>query len=151
MEFKSSCLRVAAAACAWLFACGLATAQPVTIARDTALHAEPNPGAPAIAQLKQGDKAEQIGRQGAWVNVQSGSAAGWLYSFNVTYPAGPAPAGGAVAPGRRAITATIGIRGLEAEDLRRATLDSRQLELLDAYAASRQEAEAAAKRSGLIE
>lgn len=152
MGTKSSRLSLFAAMCAGLLAWGAAVAQPVTIARDSSLHAEPQTGAAVVARLKQGESAEQIGRQGAWVNVKSASGTGWLFSFNVTYGPGAAPAagGGAAAmPERRAVTSTIGIRGLEAEDLRQARFDETQLNLLDKHAVSKQDAQAAAHGSGL--
>lgn len=137
--------------CAWFLACGLAAAQQVTISRDSSLHAEPNAGAAVVAQLKQGATAEQIGKQGAWVNVKSASGTGWLYSFNVTYPAGPGAASGGsgAASARRSVTSTIGIRGLEAEDLKKATFDANQLNSLDSFATTKQDAESAARGSGL--
>ncbi len=152
MDMKSFRPHLFTGACVWFLACGLVAAQQVTIARDASLHAEPNAGAAAVGKLRQGEKAEQIGKQGAWVNVKAAAGTGWLYSFNVTYATSSAPGSGggaAATPERRAVIATIGIRGLEEEDLRRASFDGRQMDLLDGFAATRQAAEAAAARSGL--
>lgn len=138
--------------CAWFLACGLAAAQQVTISRDSSLHAEPNADAPVVAQIKQGTPAQQIGKQGAWVNVKTGSGTGWVYSFNVAYAAtGPASAAGSGGGGARrgGVTSTIGIRGLEAEDLKKATFDANQLNSLDSFATTKQDAESAARGSGL--
>lgn len=124
------------------FPCGIASAQQVTISRDSPLHADPKADAPAVGQLKQGSSAEVIGKQGAWVNVKSAAGTGWTYSFNVSYAAGGA--GPAVAtPTRKGVQSTIGIRGLEEEDLKAAKFDGKQLDALDAFATGAEGAEPA--------
>lgn len=129
----SDCLRALAGAT--LFSSTLAFAQQqVTVARDSTLHAEPSASAPAVTQLKQGTPAEVLGRQGTWVNVRAGSASGWMFSFNVTYPSSGGVAGTAAAPRRPVTNATIGIRGLEKDDLKNATFDASQLDALDGFA-----------------
>ena len=133
-----------------------AAAESVTIGRDSPLLESPAAGAAVVAQLPQGTAAELIGRQGAWVNVKAAAGTGWVMSFNVRFgsaQSGSAPSGGSglgqlFAP-KRTTTATIGIRGLEAEDLKSARVDVQQLRLLDQYAAGRAEAEEAARASGL--
>lgn len=141
-----------------LCATRLATAaESVVIGRDSHLLESPAAGAAVVAQLPQGTAAELIGRQGAWVNVKTAAGTGWVMSFNVRYGAaqsGSSASGGSglgqlFAPRRTTTTATIGIRGLEAEDLKRARVNTRQLRLLDRYAAGRAEAEEAAQASGL--
>ena len=134
MSDKPFALALRTTICAGLFVSGLAAAQQVTIARDSTLHAEPKADAAAVAQLKQGASAEVIGRQGAWVNVKTGSGTGWMYSFNVSYGAGGAPAAPAATTQRKPATSTIGIRGLEKEDLKNATFDANQLDALDSFA-----------------
>jgi hypothetical protein len=47
------------------------------------------------------------------------------------------------------VTATIGIRGLDEEDLKQARFDGRQMQELDGYAASREQAETHAGEAGL--
>ena len=131
-----------------------AAASQMTIGTTSALLAEPRADAPVVAQLKQGMTAEQIGKQGMFLNVKTPAGTGWVYSFNVRYPAtGAAGAGGAAGgpnfSGRVNVAATIGIRGLSAEDLRRTSTDSEQLRLLESDAANTQDAEAAAAASGL--
>lgn len=121
-------------AAATLFVAAGAFAQQVTISRDSTLHAEPKADAPAVAQLKQGASAEVVGRQGAWVNVKTASGSGWMFAFNVTYPATAGAAPAASGSRRPPTSATIGIRGLEKEDLKNATFDSKQLDALDSFA-----------------
>ena len=91
--------------------------------------------------------------------MNSPDASGWLFSFNVRFPAQTAAEGdsaagsalGRVFGPRRSptVTSTIGIRGLEEEDLRQARFDAAQMRLLDEYAASKPAAEERARGSGL--
>ena len=129
--FSFSLRALAAAA---MFISAAVGAQQVTISRDSTLHAEPKAGAAAVAQLKQGATGEVIGRQGAWVNVKTASGTGWMFAFNVTYPStgGGAPAGSA--SHKPSTTPTMGIRGLEKEDMKNATFDGKQLDALDGFA-----------------
>src|SRR5688572_5909481 len=144
------------AGCLLAFGGGHASAQEqAVLERDAALLTEPRNGAPVVAQLKQGASGEVIARKGAWVNLRTPSGSGWLFSFNVRFqapgtagaPAARAPA--PVASGPRRVTATIGIRGLDEEDMRQARFDASQMRLLDQYAASKQDAANAARDSGL--
>ena len=138
--------------------CGQASAQEqAVLERDAALLTEPRSGAAVVAQLKQGTSAEVIARKGAWVNLTTASGTGWLFSFNVRFlaPGSAPPTAGSKppvvatpAPPRR-VTATIGIRGLDEEDMKGARFDAAQMRLLDQYAASRQDAANAARDSGL--
>jgi hypothetical protein len=147
------------ACCVLAVWCGQASAQEqAVLERDAALLTEPRNGAPVVAQLKQGTSAEVIARKGAWVNLKTAAGTGWLFSFNVRFQApgsaaAPASAGArpptTVATQPRRVTATIGIRGLDAEDLKAAHYDEAQMRLLDGYAASKQDAEARASSSGL--
>lgn len=131
-----------------------AAAQQVTLERDSPLYAEPRLDAGQTAQLKQGATGEVIGKQAGWLNLKTTAGTGWLYSFNVRFPSQKAGEGAATGPvfGPRrnvSVTSTIGIRGLEEEDLRQARFDAGQMQLLDGYVASRQAAEDAARAAGL--
>ena len=144
------------ACCLFAVGCGQASAQEqAVLERDAALLTEPRNGAPVVAQLKQGTSGEVIARKGAWVNLRTASGTGWLFSFNVRFqaPGSSAPSAGArppvVATQPRRVTATIGIRGLDEEDMKGARFDAAQMRLLDQYAASRQDAANAARESGL--
>jgi hypothetical protein len=139
----------------WLLVlgCGQAAAQQqqAVLERDAQLLAEPRNGAAVVATLKQGASGEVIARKGAWVNLKTPAGTGWLFSFNVRFQEAGAPAARApAAPARRGpVTATIGIRGLDAEDMRGARFDAAQMGLLDQYATSKQDSEKAARASGL--
>jgi hypothetical protein len=149
----------------WLVTALLATvavvafAEPVTVERDSVLRAEPRTDSGVAGNLAKGATGDAVARQGAWVQVKSGTVTGWLYSFNVRFGAvnpGSSSAGGGSALGRVFgprqqvnVTATIGIRGLEEEDLKQAHFDEGQMRQLEGYAATRDQAAAQAGKSGL--
>jgi hypothetical protein len=132
-------------------------AEPVVVERASVLRSEPRVDAAALGELPQGSTGEAVGRQGAWVQIRSGAVTGWLYSFNVRFGA-PAQGGdgaGAVlgrifSPRQRpSVTSTIGIRGLDEEDLKQAQFDAAQIRQLDSFAASRGDAQSHAGAAGL--
>ena len=132
-------------------------AEQVTLERDTAMYAEPRIDSAQVAQLRQGSAAEVIGKNGAWLNLKTAAATGWLLSFNVRFPSQPQESAGGSSIGRvfaprrtsPMVTSTIGIRGLEKEDLRQASFSPDQMRQLDQYGASRDAAQAQARDSGL--
>jgi Bacterial SH3 domain len=137
---------------------GAALAEPVTLERDSVLRAEPRADSAAVTNLARGATGEAVARQGAWVQIKSGAATGWLYSFNVRFGAveGAGGAGSGSVLGRLfgprervSVTSTIGIRGLDEEDLKQARFDGSQLQALDGFAATREQAEAHAGSAGL--
>lgn len=138
----------------------VAAAEPVTVERDSVLRAEPRTDAGVAGNLAKGATGDAVARQGAWVQVKSGAVTGWLYSFNVRFGAVTAGSGSGSGAGSALgrvfgprqqvnVTATIGIRGLEEEDLKQAHFDEAQMQQLDGYAASREQAAARAGKSGL--
>src|SRR5262245_36218770 len=78
-----------------------AAAQQGTLERDSPLYAEPRLDAPQAAQLKQGASGEVVGKQGGWINLKTPTATGWLFSFNVRFPAQKADGGVSGAGPRR--------------------------------------------------
>lgn len=145
-----------AAACVALTAVA-AHGEQVTIERDTQLRAEPSLSAQGLATLKQGSRAELLDKRGVWVNVKSGNAAGWIFSFNVRYGERRAESAGDgfAAAGRMAtrqqpsVVSTIGIRGLTEEDLQKASFNPAELRVLDGYMISKEAAEQQARTRGL--
>ena len=139
---------------------GAVLAEPVTMERDSVVYAEPRAGAGVAGNLGKGAAAETVTRQGGWLQVKAGEVTGWVYSFNVRFGAVGAGSGegsGAgsalgriFAPRQRVnVTATIGIRGLEEEDLKQARFDEAQMRQLDGFAATREQAAARAASTGL--
>lgn len=144
---------------------GLASAgaaEQVTVERESQLYAEPRLDAPQIQVLAPGTVAEVAEKSGAWLNVRTPGASGWVFSFNVRFNIKPSDAApGSPGTGESAIgrifgpqrgvnvTSTIGVRGLDSEDLRQAHFNAEQMRLLDGYASSKDSAEESARAKGL--
>jgi hypothetical protein len=138
-----------------------ASAQQVTVEREGPLYAEARTDSSVVTTLQQGVTGSVVGKKGAWLNLKTDAASGWLFSFNVRFAssqsAAPSASGGdgnvigrLVGPRRQVnVTSTMGLRGLEAEDLKQAQLDAGQLKLLDQYAATKRDAESKAQAAGL--
>ncbi len=134
-----------------------AAAQQFALERDSPLYAEPRLDSTQVAQLKQGAGGEVVGKQGAWINVKTTAGSGWLFSFNVRFQArgdtgdtGASAGSRGLGPRERVrITSTIGIRGLEEEDLKQASFNAAQMKLLDGYVATKEAAEERARGAGL--
>jgi hypothetical protein len=148
-----------AALAAGLLAAAPAAAQKVTVEQNTPLYSEPRMESSQVAQLQQGTTGEVIGKQGVWLNLKTAAGTGWLFSFSVRFESqaaegssGTGSALGRVFAPRRSnvsVTSTIGVRGIEEEDLKGATFDAQQMKLLDGYAASKEAAEKGARGAGL--
>lgn len=157
MERALPALRMMLAAV--VLAAAPAAAQQVTLERDSPLYAEPRLDASQVTQLKLGATGEVIGKQGAWLNLKTPGGNGWLFSFNVRFQsqqAGAGDSGAGSAAGRLfgprrsvSVTSTIGIRGIEEEDLKQASFNADQMKLLDGYVATSQAAERRARATGL--
>ena len=133
-----------------------AGAEPVTVERDSVLRSEPRTEATELSDLPNKSTGEAVTRQGAWVQIKSGTVSGWLYSFNLRFTtAASADSSGSVlgrvfGPRQRiSVTSTIGIRGLDEEDLKQARFDGGQMQQLDGFAATREQAQAYAGEAGL--
>jgi len=145
-----------------LFVTPAGAAEQVTVERESQLYAEPNLDSAKGEALAQGTLAEVIGKSGAWLNVKTPEATGWVFSFNVRFivkgsdatPASSGSGGSAIGrifgPGRGVdVTSTIGVRGLDTEDLKQAQFSAEQIKLLDGYVVAKDAAEEAARGKGL--
>lgn len=156
---KPPCRSLLAALAAMLLAAGPAAAQKVTVEQNTPLYSEPRMESSQVAQLQQGTAGEVIGKQGVWLNLKTAAGTGWLFSFSVRFESQGAEGssgsgsvlGRVFAPRRSSpsVTSTIGVRGIEEEDLKGATFDAQQMKLLDSYATSKEAAEKSARAAGL--
>lgn len=144
-----------------LGAASVHAAEQAMIERESRLYAEPRLDAAEVAVAAPGTIAEVLGKGGAWLNVKTPAATGWLFSFNVRFIVKPSsgagsPGGGDSATGRVFgprrgvnVTSTIGVRGLDKEDLRQARFNAGQMQQLDGFVASKQAAEESARAKGL--
>jgi hypothetical protein len=158
MSVKPLLCSLLAALAAGLLAAGPAAAQKVTVEQNTPLYSEPRMESSQVAQLQQGTAGEVIGKQGVWLNLKTAAGTGWLFSFSVRFESqsaegssGTGSALGRVFAPRRgpSVTSTIGVRGIEEEDLKGATFDAQQMKLLDSYVTSKEAAEKSARSAGL--
>jgi hypothetical protein len=134
-------------------------AEPGYATRELELRAEPVSGAPVTGKVEKGGRFEIVGERKAWSQVKSGGLTGWALSFYVM-KGEPAPE---VRVGRRLsglfslgterraeTTATIGIRGLDEEQLMAAQYNEQELKRLEAHGVPRKEGEAFAQRGQLV-
>ena len=133
--------------------------EPGYATREIALRAEPVAGASVTATLAKGEKFEITGEQKAWVQVKSGERSGWTLLFYVMK--GDPPQG--VTAGRTMselwnlgtdrdkgqITSTIGIRGIDEEQLKAAHFDAEELRRLESLGLSKEAGDAFAREGAL--
>lgn len=139
-------------ALAWAGETGYAT-------REIELRAQPVAGAAIAGKVPAGQKFEIVGEEKAWVRVQAGAVSGWTLLF---YVMKGEPAQG-VSAGRTAselwnlgtdrnkgqITATIGVRGIDEEQLKAAHFNAEELKRLEGMGVGRDAGDAFAQEAGL--
>ena len=136
-------------------------AQQVTLERDSPLYAEPRLDAAQVTQLKLGATGEVIGKQGAWLNLKtagrqpagcSRSTCAFRARRRTAGDSGAGSAAGRLFGPRRnvSVTSTIGIRGIEEEDLKQASFNAGQMKLLESYAATQAGGRAAARAARVL-
>jgi len=126
--------------------------------RELELRAQPLSGAPVTAKLAKHTKFEILAEQKAWSQVKAADTTGWTLTFYVL-KGEPAPQ---VSTGRRLselfslgterrpeTTATIGVRGLDEEQLKSAQFNEQELKRLEALGVPKSEGEAFARRAQL--
>lgn len=102
-------------------------------------------------------------RRGAWANVETGGKTGWVRVLNLRLEPGVAGTGGArpsggsgnplslLQTGSSGRTVTTGVKGMDEEDIRNATPDYAELELLGTLAVQADDARANALKNSLKE
>ncbi len=133
---------------------------------DTPLHTAPLYSARSTATVRANTQVEVISSQGLWLHVKlppPGGHTGWVRRFDVRLAGDTASRpksssglgslfGGLFGGGsqrKTEVTATIGIRGLDTEDLKAAKPNPAELERMKKYTATRAQAEAMARRARL--
>ncbi len=137
------------------------TAQPMTVKRNADLKKSPEPTAETVVPLPANQVVSHAGeRRGAWMQVRTdGGKQGWMRLFDLS--AAPvaatggdgssAPAlGGLFAANKpRTATATLGIRGLDANDIAQAQPNPGAVTQGEKLRATEAQARQFAQRSGL--
>lgn len=134
----------------------LAGAESGTVLKPTELRAEPQASADVLAKLAAKESVEITARQGAWAGVTTGSGqSGWVRILNLRTGSGEASQGGGQAlasvfrTGSTSADASTGVKGLGAEDLRRAYPNTSEAARLTEFAARPDDARSFASQMGL--
>ena len=142
------------------FALGAQAGEAGHTTRELEMRAEPRADAAVVAKLARGARFELLERRMSWAQVESDGRRGWVLFFFLMAGEPPKPAGGtAVAeawtlgtqrPSQGGgVTATIGVRGIDEEQLRAARFNAEELKRLEHYAMPRQVGEGFAAEAGL--
>ncbi len=142
-----------------LFAVSPAMAAPAQesalVIRATDLKAQPFIDAANVAPVTANQPVTIIQRRGGWANVQANGKTGWLRTLNLRLAPGTsgAPARGAssLRTGSSGKTVTTGVKGLDEEQIRNATVDREQLAALGTLGVTEGDARAAAAGKRLSE
>lgn len=146
----------------WLFAClvwlatldpadAQARRDPATIAQATELRQSPDAGAPVLATLASGQQVGVLEMRGEQAKVDAGGRVGWVDVAALRLGDGGAAQSGGGAPrrGERQATVSMGVRGLQPQDVANAQPDGAAVDRLDNYRASPQQAMAYAQGATL--
>jgi hypothetical protein len=137
--------------------------------RQTDLRATPDDGAPSLKSLAPQTSVKVVERKGPWTRVQLDMQLGWVRMMHlrggVIVGDNPSPAatstgtswmaglnrlvGGPTKQDQRAQSATLGVRGLSAEDLRSASPDAQALNQMKSFAVTKSDAERYAQEARL--
>jgi len=124
--------------------------------RASELKGDPSYQAKAITQLQAGAFVQIIERKGGWYRVKNKQFSGWLPLLSLRFPmreqnatASQLPTLLSMTQGHSAITATTGVRGVGAADIKKARPDFVALQQMQQFAVSEAEARLFAKKGGL--
>jgi len=117
--------------------------------------------AKTIATLPENTAVKVVQRGGGWTKVEGGGQSGWVRAFHLRFPATveTSSSSGGVLGGltgglfggktRQATTATVGIRGLSAEDFKNANPDANALAKMESFRVDKAGAQAFAREAKL--
>ena len=129
---------------------------PATVAKLTAeVRAKPEAGAAVVATLNKDAAVSITGQQGLWFKLAlDGGKTGYVRVNEVRMVFAKAETGGigkalfTGKAGKGRVSETASVRGLDESALKAASFDAAQLERMESYRASREQAEAAAAKRG---
>ncbi len=119
------------------------------------LRAEPFADAKTAGNLNKNDAVDILGKKGAWLQVKSKSANGWVRILSVKRGGASSSASSIadIASGRAGtgkVVSTTGIRGLSAEDLKAAKFNETEMAKMESFGVSADDAQKFASAGGLI-
>ena len=117
---------------------------------------EPYSDAKKTGDIKRGEQLQIIGKKGAWLNIKSAKAGGWVRLLSVKRGAGSGSnqikgildvASGRAGTGK--VVATTGVRGLNEEELKNAKYNETEVKKLESFMITSPQAQQFAKSGGL--
>jgi hypothetical protein len=132
-------------------------ASPGSLIRNETIRSQPSSSAASLGSVAKGTAVEITGRQGGWVQVQSGRTRGWVRLLSVRAGSGGAAGAGlgdvvGIATNKSdpsRVVAVAGVRGLSEEDLKKAAFNPTELAKLESLGVTTAQANAFAAKSGL--
>jgi uncharacterized protein YgiM (DUF1202 family) len=157
MMKKSTYLLFAAGLSTLLLANACIAAEMGSALKNDNMRLEPFSDAKVAGSFSRGDSLEILKKQGAWLQVKSKNAAGWVRLLSVKRSssiAGGNQAAGvlAAASGRAGtgqVVSTTGIRGLSEEDLKAAKFNELEVKQLESYTQSAEQGSKFARAGNL--
>ena len=128
--------------------------EPGTAIKADVLRAEPFADAKTAGNLNKNDVMDILGKKGAWLQVKSKSASGWVRILSVKRGAS-STSGSSIADiasgraGTGKVVSTTGIRGLSAEELKTAKFNEDEMKKMESYQVSSGDAQTFASAGGL--
>ncbi len=125
-----------------------------TVIKADVLRAEPFADAKTAGNLNKNDSVNILSKKGAWLQVKSKSASGWVRILSVKR-GGSSSSGSSIADiasgraGTGKVVSTTGIRGLSAEELKAAKFNEIEMKKMESYQVSSSEAQSFASAGGL--
>ena len=157
--------------------CGIsayASAADVWSVRDTQVRKNPSFSSKKILPVKKGEQLNKLKRKGGWVQVQSGKAKGWMRSYELrnsqvkfsTSNKSSKPGLSGTIEGlsrstaslfgnkastttKKSVVATLGVRGLSEDELKKAVPNYTAVDALVSYQSNKQQAKALASAATL--
>lgn len=124
--------------------------------KNDSLRAEPYADAKVSGSFARGDSLEITKKQGAWLQVKTAKASGWVRLLSVkrvTTSSSSQTAGVlAVASGRAGtgqVVSTTGVRGLNEQELKEAKFNEQEVNTLESYTLNAEKGQAFAKAGNL--
>lgn len=122
------------------------------------IRAQPYTDAKKTGAIERGEKLQILGKKGAWLNVKTAKAKGWVRLLSVKRGTAGSSAGAQVkgvldlASGRAGtgkVVATTGVRGLNEEELKNAKYNEAEVQKLESYTLTQKQGEQFARSGGL--
>ncbi|MDR3412214.1 MAG: SH3 domain-containing protein [Formivibrio sp.] len=141
-----------------LFASTLALAESGSVSRSSELKDKPFLDAATVTRLSAGSIIDIKTRKGAWAQVSTRDGkTGWLKILNIRSAGGSSGNGmggvnelfNVAKTGSSGNTVTTGVKGLSAEQIKNAKPNPREVERMQSYGVSSQEAQRFARSTGL--